>query len=110
LGVFITLSALLLPTAVFAQSGTWITTATGTYNGSDASNWQNGVVADGANNTASVTAAGAQQVVDLVNETAPMNKDRFVCWAIVLQITARAAGPESAPWTLQQPVERSTRP
>jgi autotransporter-associated beta strand protein len=48
----------LLPAAASAQSGTWITSAAGTYNWSIAGDWQSGVVADGANNTANFTTAG----------------------------------------------------
>jgi autotransporter-associated beta strand protein len=56
--VLILWAAGLLPAAANAQSGTWITSTAGTYNWSQASNWQNGIVADGANNTADFATAG----------------------------------------------------
>ena len=48
----------LFPAIALAQSGTWITSTSGTYNWSQAGNWLNGVVADGADNTANFTTAG----------------------------------------------------
>jgi autotransporter-associated beta strand protein len=49
--------ACLAPACAVAQNGSWITNATGTYNWSDAGNWQNGFVADGAGNTADFATA-----------------------------------------------------
>ena len=47
-----------LPAFAVGQSGTWVTSTAGSYNWSDAANWQNGVVADGAGNAANFTTAG----------------------------------------------------
>jgi autotransporter-associated beta strand protein len=56
--VLILLTAGLAPAIATAQSGTWITNTAGTYNWSLTGDWQNGTVADGANNTATFATAG----------------------------------------------------
>ena len=53
-----------------AQDGTWITSAAGAYNWSDAANWQSGVVADGAGHTANFTTAGLTGNVFVTMDTA----------------------------------------
>jgi autotransporter-associated beta strand protein len=58
LTVLIVLAAVLVPAIAGAQSGSWITSTTGTYHWGDAGNWQSGTVADGANNTATFATAG----------------------------------------------------
>src|SRR5437868_544812 len=58
-----------LPGVAIAQSGTWITNTAGTYNWSAAANWQNGIVADGANNTANYTTAGLTGPISVALDT-----------------------------------------
>src|SRR5437660_29829 len=64
---FAVILAVLYPTIAAAQSGSWIRNTAGTYNWGDAANWQGGVVADGANNTATFATANlaGSQVVNL---------------------------------------------
>jgi autotransporter-associated beta strand protein len=56
--VLVLLSAGLFPGAARAQSGNWISNATGTYDWGDAGNWLGGAVADGADHTATFATAG----------------------------------------------------
>ena len=51
-------AASLLPTVAVAQSGIWVTNTAGTYNWSQAGNWLNDVIADGADNVADFNTAG----------------------------------------------------
>jgi autotransporter-associated beta strand protein len=63
-------AALCLSAVAAAQDGTWITSAAGTYNWSDAGNWLNGIVADGAGHTANFTTAGLTGNVTVTLDTA----------------------------------------
>jgi autotransporter-associated beta strand protein len=58
LNAFPLVVVMLFPASAIAQSGSWTTSATGTYNWSQAGNWQGGIVADGAGNTADFATAG----------------------------------------------------
>ena len=60
----------LFPITAPAQSGTWSMNVAGTYNWSQAANWQSGIVADGANNTASFTTAGVTGTITVTLDSA----------------------------------------
>jgi autotransporter-associated beta strand protein len=75
--VLTSLAATWLSAAAVGQSGTWINSTSGTYNWSDATDWQGGVVADGAGNTANFTTPGLTGPV-VVNLDSPRTLGNLV--------------------------------
>jgi autotransporter-associated beta strand protein len=69
LAILALLIAGLFPAVAPAQTGSWSQAAGGTYNWSQASNWQAGIVADGANNTATFATTGLTGNVSVNLET-----------------------------------------